>query len=152
MWRNQIPGYLWQSPLDALQCLFHQGGVLQEEEWPEESPYSQFLINRENKTDHFFGCSLPSDFYKINLNSLSLSQYRQHLHTCIHLYCSMMRSVNILSQKYTQAVLLYNFNCPIKTWNLNWLQTNSFGINIYYNLLWDLCLSNKTYHIVCLNH
>lgn len=40
-------GNLWQSPLDALQRFFHQGGVLQEEEWPKESPHSQSLI-----TDH----------------------------------------------------------------------------------------------------
>lgn len=47
--KSSVPGNLRQSPLDALQCLFHQRGVLQQEERPQEPPYPQFLINETQK-------------------------------------------------------------------------------------------------------
>lgn len=58
--RFGIPGDLRQRPLDALQRLLHERGVLQEEKRPQEPPHPQFL--KKEGTSFYLHSTSTRDF------------------------------------------------------------------------------------------
>lgn len=72
-----IPGDLRQRPLDALQRLLHERGVLQEEERPQEPPHPQFLKKEGTSTRDFILTGLRLRPLTFDLSVFSVWQKHQ---------------------------------------------------------------------------